>query len=258
MNPIEAMKLYGLWRKFQAITKEKASMKIKVPQFLTAFGSLATIIGLPTLVGNFVHTHPMVYMSIAAAAVVLHSVLPSIFAAPSDADLKATGLKTLGVIALLALVSSAACAQTAPAPAAPAPIANIYAAGVSYNVGGSPAVAGTGLYARLVNDGSGTYAFTVVDALPNTLKPFTVTTNIGVGIAQKVTTWAGVPIYVPAATGISWSGSNTGWQWNTGGLAAIHVKGQYYVMPSLRVLKSSVSNGSGYQPVFGVLFAWGK
>jgi hypothetical protein len=134
---------------------------------------------------------------------------------------------------------------------------NLYAGGLSYSVNASPGIAGTGLYAHLVA-GSGTYAFTAVDALPNTLKPFTVTTNIGAGIAQKVTSFGGIGVYVPTALGVSWSGTNTGWQWNGGAAAVIPLKNSYYLMPTVRFLKSSVSGGTGYQPILGVLFGWGK
>lgn len=258
MGPIEAIKLVGLWRKFQAVTKEKASMQVKVPQLLTLFVSLSATIGLPTLVTNFVHAHAVVYMAIVAAALVLHAVMPSVFAAPSAADQQATGLNKLGalllVVGLMLMVPARVKAQTTEAPA---DLQQIFAGGVSYSVNASPGIAGTGLYAHLV-DSSGTYAFTVVDALPNTVKPFTVTTNFGVGVAQKVYTFGKVPIYVPAAAGFSWSGSNTGWQWNGGALASIHIKGNYYVMPTVRFLKSSVSNGSGYQPIIGLLFGWGQ
>ncbi|HEX4039058.1 MAG TPA: hypothetical protein VHX37_13440 [Acidobacteriaceae bacterium] len=139
-------------------------------------------------------------------------------------------------------------------------VENLYAVGVSYNVGATPAVAGTGLYARNLNTGSSlpTYAFTAVDALPNTLKPFTVSTNMGAGIAQQVATIGNVPIYVPTAVGVSWNGTNTGWQWNTGAIASIHLKGNYYLLPSVRIVKSSVTGGTGYQPIIGVLFGWGK
>lgn len=135
---------------------------------------------------------------------------------------------------------------------------NLYAAGVSFNNGATPRIAGTGLYARLINDGSGTYAFTAIDALPNTLRPFTVTSNIGVGVAQKLFAVGKVPIYVPGAVGVSWTGANVGWQWNTGALASVKLKGNWRVMPNVRIVKSSVSNGSGYQPIVGVLFGWGQ
>ncbi len=144
----------------------------------------------------------------------------------------------------LCFAAAMAAAQTT----ATADLQNIYAGGISYSVG---------LYAHLVGN-TGTYAFTAVDALPNTVKPFTVSTNIGAGIGQKVTTIGKIGIYMPTAAGISFNGANTGWQWNGGVLASIHVKGSYYVMPSARFLKSSVSNGSGYQPIVGVLLAWGQ
>jgi hypothetical protein len=143
------------------------------------------------------------------------------------------------------------------AQSAPANIENLYAAGLSYSVNATPAVAGSALYAHLVAD-SGTYAFTHVDALPNTIKPFTVTTNVGAGIAQKVFTIGKVPVYTPAGAGVSFNGSNTGWEWNGGALAAIHVKNQYYVMPTVRFLKSNVAGGTGVQTILGVLFGWGQ
>lgn len=134
---------------------------------------------------------------------------------------------------------------------------NIYAAGVSFNSGASPAVAGTALYARQVSS-SGTYVFTVVDALPATVNPFTVTTNVSGGIAQKLFSIGSIPIYVPTSAGVSWNGTNTGWAWSTGGLASIKIKGNWRAFPNVRVVKSSVSGGSGYQPIVGILFGWGK
>ena len=165
----------------------------------------------------------------------------------------------VGMIVLMILAGSmlwpvSAQAQTV---ATPTGVQNIYAAGASYSINASPAVAGTALYAHSLNS-AGTYAFTAIDALPATLKPFTVTSNIGVGIAQKIFTLGSIPVYMPTAAGISWSGTNTGWQWSGGGLASIHVKGNYYLMPSVRFLKSSVSGGTGYQPIIGLLVAWGK
>ncbi len=138
------------------------------------------------------------------------------------------------------------------------PLTNIYAGGISYNNSGTPAIAGTGLYARVLNDGSGTYAFTAVDVLPTNLKPFTVTTNFSAGIAQKVFTIGKVPIFVPTAAGVSFNGTNTGWAWSTGALASIKLKGNWRVFPTVRVAKSNVSNGTGVQPIVGILFGWGQ
>ena len=164
-------------------------------------------------------------------------------------------MKRFALLAFLLFTVSVMFSQTTPV-ALNLP-SNLYAGGVSYNVGGSPAIAGTGIYARLIAD-SGTYAFTVADLLPNTQPKFTVSTNLGVGIAQKVATVANIPIYIPTAAGISFTGSNTGWAWSTGGMAVINLKNNYKIMPNIRLVKSSVSNGSGYQPILGILFGWGE
>lgn len=154
-------------------------------------------------------------------------------------------------IAVLIFALALACAGQTPGPT------NLYAGGISYNVGASPAIAGTGLYARLIA-GAGTYAFTVVDALPITIRPFTVSTDFSTGIAQKIFTIGNVPIYVPTAVGVSYTGTNTGWAWSTGGLASIAVRGNWKILPNIRVVKSSVSGGAGYGVIVGVLAGWGE
>jgi hypothetical protein len=158
-------------------------------------------------------------------------------------------------LALLCLTSALGFAQaTTPAPTS---IQNLYAVGASWNGAAAPSVAGSALYAHLLSNG--TYAFTHIDAVPASVKPFTVTTNIGAGVAQKVATIGRLDIYVPAAAGVSFNGANAGWQWNTGVATAIAIgtKG-YYVVPTVRFLQSNVSGGSGVQPIVGVLFGWGK
>lgn len=141
-------------------------------------------------------------------------------------------------------------------------VSNLYMAGGSYSAGATPAFAGTGLYAHQINT-SGTYAFTMIDALPANTKPFTVSTNIGAGIAQRVATIDGVSIFIPTSAGISYTGNNVGWAWTTGIGAPFKVRssangGSWYLMPTARILKSSVSGGSGYQSIVGLLFGWVK
>lgn len=163
---------------------------------------------------------------------------------------------TAKVVAILALLfAMPAFAQTAPAPQ----IQNVYAAGVSWNQSATPAVAGTALYAHAL-DSSGTYAFTAIDILPTSTKPFTVTTNIGVGVAQKIFSIGKIPIFVPTTAGVSWSGTNTGWAWSTGGLASIKLgkKSSWHMFPMFRVARSNVSSGSGVQPIIGIAFGWGQ
>ena len=159
----------------------------------------------------------------------------------------------------IALAACATCsAQTAQSPAE-TPIGNLYMAGASYSVGASPAVAATLFYATKLN-ASGTYMFNVLDILPSTVRPYTVTSNVAWGISQRLFTIDKIPVFTPTAAGISYTGTNTGWSWSTGVGAPFPVKNHpgWYIMPTVRVLKSSVSNGTGYQPIFGILGGWGK
>lgn len=151
--------------------------------------------------------------------------------------------------------SSASTPQTLPT--------NVYSFGVSYNNGTTPSVAGTAFYARLANSTSGTYGFTVLDILPTSLKPTVVTTNIGVGVSQKVLTVNNINFFVPVSTGLTVTGTNSGWNWTGGGLMDYTIKKgglptQYHIEPNVRFVKSTVSNGSGYQLIFGLNFAIGQ
>ena len=137
---------------------------------------------------------------------------------------------------------------------------NLYAVGGSYNSGASTPIAGSALYARLTTDS--TYAFTALDILPISVSPFTVSTNVSAGVAQKILTWENINFFTPTSAGISITGNNTGWTWTSGVLADYNIKKsgkatQYHVMPNVRWLKSSVSNGSGYQLIGGVMVGWG-
>lgn len=152
-------------------------------------------------------------------------------------------LQTLFIL-LCGLVATAASAQG---------VTNLYLAGGSYSAGATPAFAGSGLYARQIGS-SGTYAFTMVDALPSTTRPFTVTTSVAFGVAQRVATIDKIPVLIPTTAGISLTGGNPGWSWSTGLGAPFQVKPNWYVMPTVRVLKAV----DGYHPIVGVLFGWGN
>jgi hypothetical protein len=165
-------------------------------------------------------------------------------------------MKAISLLLSLCVLAAIAAAQTPTPTPLPEPD-NAYMGGVTVNPGASPAVAGTGIYARRVAEG--TFAFTVIDALPTTVKPFTVVTNVGIGVAKRVLTIAGIPIYVPASGDISWTGNHVGWAWSTGGLAWIPLgKRGWAIAPQCRLLKSSISGGSGYGVMGGVLLGWGK
>lgn len=143
-------------------------------------------------------------------------------------------------------------------PCAAQDVSNLYMAGGSYSPGAQPSVAGSALYAHQINS-NGTYAFSAVDALPASVKPFTVTTSVGVGIAQRIATIGKVNIFAPTEAGVAWTGQSVGWSWDFG-LGApfqINAKNNLWLMPTVRVKKASVGGGS-YQPIIGVLFGWGK
>ncbi len=156
---------------------------------------------------------------------------------------------TIGWVVLMLSLGGQALAETPQ---------NFVAGGISYNPGDAAPVAGTGLYAKALTESAGTYAFTIIDAIPTSYEPFKVVTNIGAGIAQKVITIGKVPIFMPTAAGVSINGDNTGWYWSSGALASIHVKGSWYIMPNVRFAKSSVNDSSDYQVIGGVLVAFGK
>lgn len=169
-------------------------------------------------------------------------------------------LLIVGVILLLwvAIGCPKICPQT-PVPVAPTTnVSNLYMAGASYSPSGKPTVAGSALYAHEIGD-SDTYAFTLIDAAPETIKPFVVTNNVGVGIAQQLVRISKASIWVPTSIGVSWTGQNIGWSWSTGAGVPFEIqKTNWYLMPTVRVLKSSVAGATGYQPIFGVLFGWGQ
>ena len=145
---------------------------------------------------------------------------------------------------------------------AQAPYDHLGAVGVSYQPGGT--AAGTGMYSQRLAASSGAYAFTVADAVPQLKnKPYTVNNSFSAGIAQKLVTLKvgklAVPLFIPTSAGISYSGASTGWAWSTGGMAVVPLgkSTAWYLLPVVRVIKSSVNNNAGYGAVAGVLIGWG-
>ena len=149
------------------------------------------------------------------------------------------------LIAAVALFALVAHSQTLPA--------DFIAAGVSYNQGASPAIAGTGIYAHKALDG--TYSISGVDILPTSTNPLKTQTNTWTGVAQKVYTFGSVPIFAIAAGGSSTTGNNTGWAWTAGGGAPVPLGKGWVLMPCARYSKSSVADG---RVIVGLLVGWGK
>lgn len=105
MGLIQLIKIDGALIKARSIAKEKATMNTKVAQYITLAISLAGTLGVPTLAANWLHAHLIVYTVFVAAAIVLHALFPSIFAAPSAAVKQAAGLGNVGVILLFITLS---------------------------------------------------------------------------------------------------------------------------------------------------------
>jgi hypothetical protein len=262
MTPLELLRLYRIYRAYKTDEREHTTMTLKIPQFVILFTSLMGTIGVPALATNWLHSHLIAYTVFVSIAILLHAMFPSIFqSTPSVTDEQATGFVTKTVETtktvppiVLCLLTFALMAQSINAQ----DVSNLYMGGASYSPAGTPSTAGSALYAHAVNN-SGTYAFTMIDALPASYKPFTVTTNVGVGIAQSIFTVSGVPVFVPTAAGISYTGSNVGWTWSSGvGFPLQYKKSNWYIMPTIRILKSSVTGSTGYQPIVGILLGWGQ
>ncbi|MFC6645464.1 hypothetical protein ACFQBQ_07665 [Granulicella cerasi] len=168
------------------------------------------------------------------------------------------GLLACGVTALAGAVSAMAQDNVQPASQ---DVAKLYAVGGSYSPGASPAFAGTAMVAIKIPNTS-TYGVTIYDALPTSVKPFKITTNIGAGVAQKLTTIAGYDVFGTTSAGLTYTSTNTGWNATFGGAVMIPIKtlkdgSKLYLMPEGRGMKSSVSDGSGVQVIVGVQFALG-
>ena len=175
-------------------------------------------------------------------------------------------MKRFAAFALIALVTSAAIyAQVAPSTTTPTLPANVYALGMSYNNGAKPSMSGTFSYSRLLTSTTGgTYGYTVLDILPVSFNPSVVTTNIGVGVAQKALTIGSVNLFIPASVGPTITGTNVGWNWTGGGLADYQIKKaglatNWHLQPNIRFVNANVNGASnGYQLIFGMNIAFAQ
>jgi hypothetical protein len=176
-------------------------------------------------------------------------------AALSQPERKEDTMKLRNVcIAILAAASLAVCHHTAQAQE----VDNLYMVGLTGNVGSDKPIAGTALYAHRLTD-VGTYPFTLIDVIPSSAKPLTVTTNIGVGVAQKIATIANVPVYSPASLSVSYNSTAVGYAYS-GGIGAMfrpQAGKNWFLMPTLRFSKSNIS-GDGIVLLPGLLYGWGK
>jgi hypothetical protein len=251
LSLIDKLKILGKLNTATNAVEEGINMKDSTKIILAIIAGIASILQIPsiqTAVVASIASHPAIAAGLAGLSTIL-AILHQPNAPGGDSKIPPV-VPMLFLILCLGLMAPARVqAQGITIP--PADGNNIGAAGLNYSVNASPSFAGSLLYARQALPASGTWVFANGDFLPNTLKPFTVTNNIGTGIAQKVADFGTTPIFCITRAGVSWTGTNTGYQFNGGCLAAFKVK-NILIMPSGRFLKSSVSNGTGYQPIIGV------
>ena len=179
-------------------------------------------------------------------------------------------MKRILALTILILAAYTVAAQTTP-------FNNIYAFGVSYNNATTPSVDGTALYARLVAANTSstttalgtttssypTYAFTAIDILPVSIKPFEVSTDMSVGVAQRIFNFNNVNFFIPVSAGPAITGTNVGWNWTSGILADIPItKGgkptNWGILPNVRWLQTNVNGASVYQLTAGVMVRLGQ
>ena len=145
---------------------------------------------------------------------------------------------------LLMIVSGLALAQD-----------NFAAAGVSYNHSTAASLAGTAVYGHIIAGSS--WFFASLDAVPDSTKPATVSTNFAPGIAQKLFTIRWLDLYTVTGTGVSWAGSNTGWTWSGGEMPVARLPHGWVIALPVRFIKSSVNNNSNYQVIATLMIGKG-
>ena len=148
-------------------------------------------------------------------------------------------------------MSLPALAQTVPERPLPE---NFVAAGMAWNQYANPQVSGTLLYAKKAND-SGTYSFSMVDVISKSEGQFSTATSISTGFAQHVLDFGKVRVFAVTTVGVLAGGDNIGYSWTGGGCFTVGLGKGWSLMPSVRVLKSSLTD---FQPVIGVAIGFGK
>lgn len=132
---------------------------------------------------------------------------------------------------------------------------NFVAAGVSWNQYAAPQISGNLLYARRLTDTDSTYSWTFVDVLSKSINPFSTSTSLTTGIGQKLLVIGPAKIYGTTGVGIMAGGTNVGYSWSAGGAAFFGIGKGWAVAPTVRVIKSSLTD---FQGIYGILIGWGK
>jgi hypothetical protein len=133
------------------------------------------------------------------------------------------------------------------------PFRDVVAMGAAWNQQAAPQINGMLVYATRIAEGL--YSFNLVDITPSTYKPFTITTNITIGLAQYMRTVGPARIYTVATAGVGAGGNTAGLAWTAGGVAMVPVgKKGLCLLLSVRALKNTMSD---FQGVYGIAIGWG-
>lgn len=141
LNPFKLLAIYSDLNKIEAVAKEKATMTVKTTQILTLVISLLGTVGVPALATSWLHAHLGIYAGFVAAAILLHAIFPSIFAAPSAAVQQAAGLtKTSAILLMIGLglmLPGRVNAQTTTTTTTSSSLFSAFAGPVAVNYGGN-------------------------------------------------------------------------------------------------------------------------
>lgn len=146
-------------------------------------------------------------------------------------------------------------------------LTDLYGAGGAYSPNATPVGSAIAFEAHKLN-ASGTWSFTEFLAVPQlpsktaagTPTPFTMSSNVGTGVAQKFADFGAIPIYTTGTAGISWTGQDTSWQLNYGFMPVIPLKGKmagWYVLPFVQGMSGGSTIG-GTRFEVGFAMAWGR
>jgi len=140
LNPFKLLAIYGDLNKLEAVAKEKGTPMTKLMQYITLAVSLVGALGVPAYLQTWLAqpSHQLVYGILAAAAILLHAICPSIFAA-SNAQLPPITTRVGAMLLCLGLglaFTPSVYAQTATTP----PATTTTASGIAFT-GSSAAIA---------------------------------------------------------------------------------------------------------------------
>ena len=224
----------------------------------TTLGILTILAGLVNAAMDYLNgkniNYPTLIAAITAGWGLIHakdSSTPNLGNVTNSAGAAKLGALLLGLVLILGLAVTPVHAQTMPT--------TLYGVGMAGSPYATPPVAGMGLFAKQIT--GTTYSATLFQVIPNNQQKFTVTSNVGTGIAQQLFVIPGTKyaVYGMATGGISWQSSNVGLSFNGAATVPLrYKKSNWYALPFVGWNKSAVANGTGYQLTAGTIVSWGN